>query len=261
MGVDYCAARTFCRYIGGVARLERSFLLQSKENASPRQAILQLTLNISHAPFFAMSDDTSIQDPGGDGSSECIICFTPYDSLFHLPKTLSCKHIFCLECLSRITVGSTQPETLSCPICRLPTSLPPKKGPPALSTDQNLLNSINKPPNSPAPSVRFSRKRGLLYVQKTNSLHVSTISLSVDLGQPAPSPSAARNVRAILRNGGCIFYGSIGAAILLTVALVLAGVYIFYLIPWKMAGVGIGNANTTIEPSNTTTTATIPTQR
>ncbi|OCT67804.1 RING finger protein 225 [Xenopus laevis] len=208
-----------------------------------------------------MSDNTSTQQLEEDVSSECIICFTPFDSLFHLPKILSCKHVFCLECLSRITVCSTEPETLPCPICRLPTTLPSKKGPPALSTDQNLLNKISKPPSSPTPSVRFSRKRGLLYVQNSNPLHLSTVSLSVDLGQPPPRPSSVRNVRAILSNGGCIFYSSIGAAILLTVALVLAGVYIFYLIPWKIANGGItgpGNNNMTTGASNITTIATIP---
>ncbi|KAG8448511.1 hypothetical protein GDO86_015559 [Hymenochirus boettgeri] len=205
-----------------------------------------------------MSDNSPTQELDGDGSSECIICFTPYDSLFHLPKILSCKHVFCLECLSRITVGSTQPDTLSCPICRIPTKLQSKKGPTALSTEHNLLNRINKPPSTPVPSVRFSRKRGLLYVEKSNSLHLSTISLSVDLGQPPPSPRSPQNLRAILRNGGCIFYGAIGAAILLTVALILAGVYIFYLIPWKLSvGAGAGNVNGTNSPtSHNITTAT-----
>ncbi|KAM4696813.1 RING finger protein 225 isoform 1-T2 [Rhinophrynus dorsalis] len=205
-----------------------------------------------------MSSDPPTQDVEGDGSSECVICFTPYDNLFHLPKILSCQHVFCLECLSRITVGSSEPNSLPCPICRLPTVLPSKKGPPALSTDNNLLRKVTKPPSSPTPSVRFSRKRGLLYVQNTNPLHLSTISLSVDLGRPPPGPHSARNLRSLLRGGGYIFYGSIGAAILLTIALVLAGVYIFYLVPWNMSntgasGGGHGISNGTVGIGNTTT--------
>ncbi|XP_053329028.1 RING finger protein 225 [Spea bombifrons] len=195
----------------------------------------------------------------GDGLSECIICFTPYDTVFHLPKVLSCSHVFCLECLSRITVGSTQPDVLSCPICRLPTSVPPKKGPPGLSTNEELLGKVSKPSSCPVPSLRFSRKRGLLYVHKNNSLHLSTVSLSVDLGRPPPDPRSPRNLCSLLRTGGCIFYGSIAMAILLTIALVLAGVYIFYLVPWNISsnagGVPSGNGgnNGTGSMLNTTT--------
>ncbi|XP_053577842.1 RING finger protein 225-like [Bombina bombina] len=188
-----------------------------------------------------MSDEPPNPLSEGDGISECIVCFTPYDALFHLPKILTCGHVFCLECLSRITVGSTEPESIPCPICRKPTPLPPKKGPPALSTDQDLLKSLNKTPSCPIPSLRFSRQRGLLYIEKKNSLNVSTVSLSVDLGRPPPPARSPRNLRSLFRNGGCLFYGSIGAAVFLTIALVLAGVYIFYLVPFSMIGGGGNN--------------------
>ncbi|XP_063287678.1 RING finger protein 225 [Pelobates fuscus] len=195
-----------------------------------------------------MSEEPPNQGSDGEGLFECIICFTTYDTLFHLPKNLSCGHVFCLECLSRITVGSTQPETLSCPICRLPTSLQPKKGPPALSTDEDVLKKISKATSCPIPSLRFSRKRGLLYVPKTNSLQLSTVSLSVDLGRPPPDPRSPRNLVSMLRSAGCIFYGSIAMAVFLTIALVLAGVYIFYLVPWNSkngTSLGTGNVNLT----------------
>ncbi|KAM8952791.1 RING finger protein 225 [Pelodytes ibericus] len=182
-----------------------------------------------------MSEEPPIPVTDGDGLNECIICFTPYDSLFHLPKILTCGHVFCLECLSRITVGSSKPEALPCPICRLSTSLPPKKGPPGLATDQDMLSTLRKPTSCPIPSLRFSRKRGLLYVPKTNSLQLSTVSLSVDLGRPPPDPRSPRHLCSILRGSGCVFYGSIAMAVFLTIALVLAGVYIFYLVPWNLS--------------------------
>ncbi|KAM5146290.1 RING finger protein 225-like isoform 1-T2 [Mantella aurantiaca] len=169
--------------------------------------------------------------PDADGLSECVICFTPYDTLFHLPKILSCGHVFCLECLSRMTVGSTEPESLPCPVCRMATPVPPKKGPPALSTDRNLLTRLNKSLTCPTPSLRFNRKRGLLYVPQSNSLNISSVSLSVDLGRPPPDPHSPRNWCMLLRSGGCVFYGSIILIVILTVALILAGVYIFYLLP------------------------------
>ncbi|MEE6511346.1 hypothetical protein FKM82_017813 [Ascaphus truei] len=177
-----------------------------------------------------MLDETCPPAAEENSLSECIVCFTSYDALFHLPKLLSCGHVFCLECLSRISVGSPHPDSLPCPICRLPTALLPRRGPLGLSTDQDLLKQMNKSP----PSMRFSRHRGLLYVQKKTSLPLSSISLSVDLGRPPPPPApATRDIRYLFRRGGCIFYGSLGLAVLLTIALILAGVYIFYLVPWN----------------------------
>ncbi|XP_068105427.1 RING finger protein 225 [Hyperolius riggenbachi] len=189
-----------------------------------------------------------------DGLSECVICFTPYDTLFHLPKILTCGHVFCLECLSRISVGSTEPQSLTCPICRAPTPVPPKKGPPALSTDRDLLGRMEKS-LSRTPSLRFSRKRGVLYVPQTNSVNVSTVSLSVDLGRPPPSPHSPRSLCLLFRSGGCIFYGSVILIVVLTIALVLAGVYIFYLLPWRYnnsASNGPNGTNNTIQPNYTT---------
>ncbi|XP_075692831.1 RING finger protein 225 [Rhinoderma darwinii] len=200
-------------------------------------------------------EDEPPTDLEGDGVSECVICFTSYDTLFHLPKVLSCGHVFCLECLSRITVGSTEPQSLPCPVCRVPTPVPPKKGPPALSTDKDLLRSLNRSLTCPAPSLRFSRKKGRLYVPQNNALNLSSVSLSVDLGRPPPEPHSPRRLCLLMRSGGCVFYGSIILIVALTVALILAGVYIFYLIPWRYSSSsGSGGYNETYTPNITTTT-------
>ncbi|XP_071489192.1 tripartite motif-containing protein 3-like [Diadema antillarum] len=51
---------------------------------------------------------------------ECPICLT----LFEQPKSLTCSHTFCKDCLQR--VSQTQPDqpTMICPICRKGTPLP-----------------------------------------------------------------------------------------------------------------------------------------
>ncbi|XP_040262005.1 RING finger protein 225-like [Bufo bufo] len=202
-----------------------------------------------------MEDEPQTATLEVDEVSECVICFTSYDTLFHLPKVLSCGHVFCLECLSRITVGSTEPQSLPCPICRVPTSVPPKKGPPALSTDKDLLRSLSTSITCPAPSLRFSRKKGRLYVPQNNNLNISSVSLSVDLGRPPPDPHSARGLCQLMRSGGCVFYGSIVLIVVLTVALILAGVYIFYLLPWRYnnaLGSQPGGFNETYTPNVTT---------
>uniref|UniRef100_A0A8C0GR06 RING-type domain-containing protein n=1 Tax=Chelonoidis abingdonii TaxID=106734 RepID=A0A8C0GR06_CHEAB len=97
-------------------------------------------------------------------SMDCVICFSPYDRLFKVPKVLGCGHIFCLECLARINVSSEQVNAVSCPVCRELTSLPTRKGLPGLPTCLDLLDQLPLAPVAPSSSVRFSRRQGLLYV-------------------------------------------------------------------------------------------------
>ncbi|XP_072182410.1 tripartite motif-containing protein 3-like [Diadema setosum] len=51
---------------------------------------------------------------------ECPICLT----LFNQPKSLTCSHTFCKDCLQRISQTRSDQETISCPICRKETPLP-----------------------------------------------------------------------------------------------------------------------------------------
>uniref|UniRef100_A0A8C3S367 Ring finger protein 225 n=1 Tax=Chelydra serpentina TaxID=8475 RepID=A0A8C3S367_CHESE len=185
-------------------------------------------------------------------SMDCVICFSPYDRLFKVPKVLGCGHIFCLECLARINVSSEQVNAVSCPVCRELTCLPPRKGLPGLPTCRDLLDQLPLAPAAPGSSVRFSRRRGLLYVpgwgtRKGRGLALpkpgpalSTVSLSVDVGRPAP-----QGVGRGLRGLGCSswpFAVAVAVAVTLTVGLVISGVYIFFLLP---SPYGLGPGNTT----------------
>ncbi|XP_074928147.1 RING finger protein 225 [Chelonoidis abingdonii] len=193
-------------------------------------------------------------------SMDCVICFSPYDRLFKVPKVLGCGHIFCLECLARINVSSEQVNAVSCPVCRELTSLPTRKGLPGLPTCLDLLDQLPLAPVAPSSSVRFSRRQGLLYVpgwgtRKGRGLALpkpgpalSTISLSVDVGRPAP-----RGVARGLQGLGCSswpFAVAVAVAVTVTVGLVISGVYIFFMLPTTY-GLGLGGVlgNTTWQVS------------
>ncbi|XP_072169874.1 E3 ubiquitin-protein ligase TRIM71-like [Diadema setosum] len=51
---------------------------------------------------------------------ECPICLT----LFNQPKSLTCSHTFCKDCLQRIFQTRLSRQTITCPICRKETPVP-----------------------------------------------------------------------------------------------------------------------------------------
>ena len=50
----------------------------------------------------------------------CAICLDRYQD----PKLLSCFHVFCCKCLQPLAVQGAQGQTVQCPNCRQPTTLP-----------------------------------------------------------------------------------------------------------------------------------------
>ncbi|KAF7653072.1 hypothetical protein LDENG_00087610 [Lucifuga dentata] len=122
---------------------------------------------------------------------ECSICFSHFNNVFRCPKMLQCKHTFCLECLARINIKSTEPNTIQCPLCRGLTPLP-ALGLPKLTTDSDVL------PYLPAAmqrvySIRFLRSKGKLQVKRSSEGHCwwgqrspRSRSRSLDVGLPSP---------------------------------------------------------------------------
>ncbi|XP_069775452.1 RING finger protein 225-like [Narcine bancroftii] len=180
-------------------------------------------------------DDSSLGPaPSASGLTDldCAICFSPFDNVFKLPKLLHCGHTFCLECLARINVSSDNVGSVTCPFCRHPTPLPPGKGLPALDNNRAVLSRL---PSSMQtfPSIRFSRDKGRLYTKgpEHGSIlkPVNSVSMSLDVGQPA-ARSRGPGQSLPLRTSWC-YYVAIVCVVLLTIALVISGIFIFVIVP------------------------------
>ncbi|XP_067296383.1 RING finger protein 223 [Pseudorasbora parva] len=169
-------------------------------------------------------------DDGEPPDLECAICFCQFNNIFNTPKVLECKHTFCLECLARMNVKSTQPNTIQCPLCRAYTPLP-DLGLPKLANDSTVLSYL------PAAmqhvySIRFNRSKGKLQVKRVpSSAPAQTVSQSLDVGNPAGdggehSSAGERSVLiTILRTPLCKAFIMSSVAII-TVILIIVIIFI-----------------------------------
>lgn len=190
--------------------------------------------------------------------TECSVCFCSYDNIFKTPKLLSCGHTFCLECLARINVTSTEVKSLSCPVCRETTELRHGQDLPRLGNNQDIIGKL--PPDMQRMlSVRFQRSKGKLVLKnpppssptKTNAITLPTKKQEVqvaaggdlnvnameegiapttvvDVGRP---PNRVRGrLRRMFRSDHC-YYAVVAAIITITVALMLVGILAFVIIP------------------------------
>ncbi|XP_036130785.1 RING finger protein 225 [Molossus molossus] len=164
---------------------------------------------------------------------ECLICVSPFDGVFKLPKRLDCGHIFCLECLARLSLATAGGgDAVACPVCRAPTRLAQRGGLPALPTQTGLLPHEARSPPTRQGSVRFDRRRGLLYLRpppapgprKTRPARPPPPPPPLRLGRPLSR-------RVTLDSPTWIFNAAVALAVLVAAGLVVSGVYIFFLIP------------------------------
>ncbi|XP_043115648.1 E3 ubiquitin-protein ligase RNF183 [Puntigrus tetrazona] len=188
--------------------------------------------------------------------TECIVCFCSFDNVFKAPKLLSCGHTFCLECLARINVNSSEIKTLSCPICREPTEIRHGRDLPQLGNNEDIFRKLPAEMQR-ALSVRFKRSKGKLILKNPppNSLIKTSLNLPVlkkkeeqvggnplgvmeeglgqatiiDVGRP-PSRMRGR-MRRMMYSNQC-YYAVVAAIIAITVALMLVGIFTFVVMPY-----------------------------
>ncbi|XP_006877401.1 PREDICTED: RING finger protein 183-like [Chrysochloris asiatica] len=168
---------------------------------------------------------------------ECLICVSPFDNVFKLPKRLDCGHVFCLECLARLSLATAGGgDAVACPVCRAPTRLAPRRGLPALPTQPDLLpREACAPPPLSQGSVRFDRRRGLLYLRPAPP-QSGPGPRKARAARPPPPPPPLRlgrplSRRLTLSSPTWAFNAAVALAVLVAAGLIVSGVYIFFLIP------------------------------
>uniref|UniRef100_A0A5F9CEN1 Ring finger protein 225 n=1 Tax=Oryctolagus cuniculus TaxID=9986 RepID=A0A5F9CEN1_RABIT len=188
-------------------------------------------------------DEDEEEGDSGPGSSpilppaspvECLICVSPFDGVFKLPKRLDCGHVFCLECLARLSLATAGGgDAVACPVCRAPTRLAPRRGLPSLPTQPGLLPRDACTPLPRQGSVRFDRRRGLLYLRPPPPLPGSRKARAARVPPPPPPLRLGRPLsrRLSLSSPAWAFNAAVALAVLVAAGLVVSGVYIFFLIP------------------------------
>ncbi|KAK3514909.1 hypothetical protein QTP70_035079, partial [Hemibagrus guttatus] len=149
-------------------------------------------------PTASTADVSVAHGPDDPPELECAVCFSQFDNVFNTPKVLQCGHTFCLECLARINIKSSQPESLQCPLCRAYTPLP-SLGLPKLATDSTVLSCLPEAMQH-VYSIRFNRNRGRLQVKRVpSSIPASPGNQrrSLDLGAPVSTDTEQDSRRGI----------------------------------------------------------------
>lgn len=202
------------------------------------------TVSVHNYP--SRGEDEDAEEEEGDGTPgsgsilspaspmECLICVSPFDGIFKLPKRLDCGHIFCLECLARLSLATAGGgDAVACPMCRAPTRLAPRRGLPALPTQPSLLPRDARTPLPRQGSVRFDRRRGLLYLRPPPPSPGLRKSRTVRAPPPPPPLRLGRPLsrRLSLSSPAWAFNAAVALAVLVAAGLVVSGVYIFFLIP------------------------------
>lgn len=203
------------------------------------------TLSAPRSP--SRGEDEDAEEEEGDGPPgddpilppaspmECLICVSPFDGVFKLPKRLDCGHVFCLECLARLSLATAGGgDAVACPMCRAPTRLAPRRGLPALPTQPGLLPRDAGEPPPRQGSVRFDRRRGLLYLRPPPPSPGPRKSRAAARAPPPPPPlrlGRPLSRRLSLSSPTWAFNAAVALAVLVAAGLVVSGVYIFFLIP------------------------------
>ncbi|EDL38091.1 RING finger protein 225 [Mus musculus] len=220
------------------------------------------TVSAPNSP--SRGEDEDAEEEEGDGTPgsgpilpptspmECLICVSPFDGIFKLPKRLDCGHVFCLECLARLSLATAGGgDAVACPMCRAPTRLAPRRGLPALPTQPGLLPRDARAPLPRQGSVRFDRRRGLLYLRPPPPSPGPRKSRTVRAPPPPPPLRLGRPLsrRLSLSSPAWAFNAAVALAVLVAAGLVVSGVYIFFLIP-HVTNSGVRPQTVALAPEN-----------
>ncbi|XP_042198504.1 RING finger protein 222 [Callorhinchus milii] len=192
--------------------------------------------------------------------SECPVCYEKVSRHSAALRTLTCRHIFCHDCLVKTVVNQgTKPKRVVCPVCRHVTFLS-KRGLVAMATDKAPPQTLRiplptpEPPPPPPTTVPVPPPPGGAFGSLCRSLRgccpgtpraaAQRSRVFVISGRGRPMSEEERRAPAD-RGGGAGGGGAGGGSrrgrlrwILLLLGFVIVGAVIAAVLPWAMTNPG-----------------------
>ncbi|KAM4665000.1 E3 ubiquitin-protein ligase RNF183-like [Discoglossus pictus] len=115
-----------------------------------------------------------------DPEYDCPVCWNPYNNTFRTPKLLDCHHVFCMECLARLSLVTQLRNRLQCPLCRQTTTIPANQTITDLATHTAILSQLKPESHQDGPRHYSMDNLKLPFFHRPPSVY--TLNVGVESG-------------------------------------------------------------------------------